>query len=203
MRTLLTTVLLTMSAVSLSYAYLSYQGSADLDASGGSIRAVHRHDWSTPETRKSAFLKVLDLSSGRELLTIGSPALTFLWVSSDGAYVVGLSDETYDNPYQLLVVRVRDKAVARKPIWCPDPEAADNPYGCSMTGEGAISWYDEADPGIAVLDDGKTVRVRVKPATPWRCEAGGVLKLTAAQRREYRCDSPPAFIEFTTQFGAN
>lgn len=194
-------LLLAVLMASTADANVLYQGSADLSASGGTIRAVHHHDWSTPATRKASVLRILDAASGREITSVSSPALTYLWVSPDGAYVVGLSTETHENPYQVLVLRMRDMAIARKAIWCTEAAALGDMYGCSTSAEGQVFWFNTKQPIIAIVDGATSVVVRVKPAQHLMCEYARALGLTPDQQAQYRCDNPPAFIEVSVPVG--
>src|SRR5262245_4030215 len=74
----------------------AYDGVRDLKASGGNTAAEHHHDWKA----HLAYVRVLDAATGRKLVERPSPALTTLWVSPDGAWVVGLSSIKSANPKQ-------------------------------------------------------------------------------------------------------
>jgi hypothetical protein len=80
----------------------------------------HHHDWShrTESQRyrmitthqdpfradnNYAFIKCTDKATGRPLFRMPTPALTYLWMSPDSKYIVGLSNIKLDNPYQLVV----------------------------------------------------------------------------------------------------
>src|SRR5262245_36110383 len=80
----------------------------------------HVHDWSSPRlqgrylgydrpglffTAANDFsrITVTDRATGRRILDGPSPALTYLWLSPDSRYLLGLSDVMLLNPYQLVV----------------------------------------------------------------------------------------------------
>jgi len=59
-----------------------------------------------------------------------SPALSYLWVSPDGRYIVGMSDIQIHNPYQLVVfdetgtIRLREHVVQQKAAFTADELSA-------------------------------------------------------------------------------
>jgi hypothetical protein len=98
----------------------AYQGVVDLRAAGDDFIVVHHHDWSEAtrasrhrmiRTHQNPFRDDNDYAhiawrsrdGGRLLRRRPGPALTWLGVSLDSRYVIGLSKVMLDNPYQLVV----------------------------------------------------------------------------------------------------
>jgi hypothetical protein len=99
---------------------IGYASIVDLRADGDTFIVKHHHDWSEA-TRASrdkmitthqdpfrsdndyAYVAWYSRDDGRRLRQMPSPALTWLGVSPDSRYVIGLSNVKHDNPYQLVV----------------------------------------------------------------------------------------------------
>jgi len=81
---------------------------------------VHRHDWSestikkrrkmffgdqNPFSRKNdySWIECVDVDSNRVLFTKPVPALTYLYVSPDSRFIIGLSNIKFLNPVQMVV----------------------------------------------------------------------------------------------------
>ena len=95
-----------------------YREKREIKASKGTLTFYHWHDWASPKLN-SLFKDVVkherffsegndfsfvELKEGSEVLfRSASPALSYLWISPDSQFVVGLSDVMLDNPYQLVV----------------------------------------------------------------------------------------------------
>ncbi|HYF37891.1 MAG TPA: hypothetical protein VD994_21490 [Prosthecobacter sp.] len=95
-----------------------YSGYHEASATRGSLTVRHSHDWSS----KKVHSLFQDLSHHEKFLTAAndfastelrdgstvlfkrpSPALTQVWISPDGQFVVGLSSVMLHNPYQLVI----------------------------------------------------------------------------------------------------
>jgi hypothetical protein len=103
----------------------AYDGVHEVSAARDGLTFRHRHDWSSPKI-SSLFLDLsnhqrflsadndfsfVELVQGDQVLfRAPAPALTYLWISPDARFFVGLSDIKLDNPYQLMVWR-RDGSV--------------------------------------------------------------------------------------------
>ena len=97
--------------------YAPYRRSIQIEAAEGAFIVRHSHDWSAPPcweilknpdspflaSNKSAFVELWSKEPERRLWRRPSPALSKVWISPDGAYVVGLSEIAWSNPYQLVV----------------------------------------------------------------------------------------------------
>jgi hypothetical protein len=91
----------------------------DLEAKGDTFVVKHHHDWSAatrdaryamisgsrdPFTADNTYASVTwHARSGAVVRKVPSPALTWLGVTADSRYVIGLSSLKLDNPYQLVV----------------------------------------------------------------------------------------------------
>lgn len=96
-----------------------YNRVVHLEARGDTFVVRHQHDWSgrtrearermmasgrNPFTAANTYASLTWLGrSGDVVRTMPSPALTWLGVTADSRYVVGLSAIKVDNPYQLVV----------------------------------------------------------------------------------------------------
>jgi hypothetical protein len=125
----------------------AYGDVVDLRAEGATLIAEHHHDW----VKLSAFLRLLDRASGRELLRRESPALSTVWLTPDERYVVGLSQVKYDNPYQLFILGRDGRFVHQEAIHCSDPRLAGLPCGESVSN--FVFWYDKADPALDLQEE--------------------------------------------------
>lgn len=109
-----------MASADLRADRVSYSGVHEVTAKQGALTFHHVHDWSSPKV-SSLFLDTVhherffsnandfsyvELREGRKVLFRSpSPALTHLWISPEGRYLVGLSSVRLRNPYQLVVWR--------------------------------------------------------------------------------------------------
>jgi hypothetical protein len=111
----------------------AYQDVVDLRAEGPDFVVVHHHDWSraTREHRQEMIAGSQDpfgpqndyahvsfyARDGKTLLKrMPSPALTWLGLSADAKYVVGLSSVKLDNPVQLVVYDPTGKLLLQRHI---------------------------------------------------------------------------------------
>jgi hypothetical protein len=102
--------------------HVAYRDARTIAAQYGGVRCTHRHDWSAAtlasrmrmmmghhdpfrDNNDYASLECFKESTNTRLFRMAVPALTVVWISNDGQYVVGLSDLKLLNPYQ--VVRLR------------------------------------------------------------------------------------------------
>src|SRR5687768_3574382 len=97
----------------------AYEEVLTLEAKGSDFRVTHRHDWTRRtlskrlemmKSHRDPFRADDDRSylawyslDGRRLRQLPSPALTWLGVSPDSRYVIGLSYVRLHNPYHLVV----------------------------------------------------------------------------------------------------
>jgi hypothetical protein len=140
--------LLVLTAASASRAgadAMAYAGVKDLRATGGNTVAEHHHDWK----QHTAYVRILDAASGKKLLERPSPALTTLWVSPDGRYVVGLSVIKSANPSQLFILSRDGGYVHEEGVLCSDPRLRGLP--CMESVSVAVLWYDEERPEIELI----------------------------------------------------
>lgn len=104
-----------------------YSGSVDLTAARGTLRVRHRHDWSKFKwqlrySERTPFGVEVNVSSlefnegGKRLVTVTSPPLTYLYVTDDARYVVGLSSIKLGNDVQLIVLDRNAKVLLRRHI---------------------------------------------------------------------------------------
>jgi hypothetical protein len=110
----------------------AYSGVHEAKATRDSLTFHHRHDWSSPKVRPMfldlshhdrflsaandfSFVELLD--GDRVLFRSPAPALSYLWISPDARFFVGLSDIKLYNPYQLMVWK-RDGSILHREHIC-------------------------------------------------------------------------------------
>jgi hypothetical protein len=107
------------AAQSLRADAVSYGRVVDLEAKGDTFVVKHHHDWSRatgdaryamisgsrdPFTAENTYASLSwQTRTGETVRKVPSPALTWLGVTADSRYVIGLSSLKLDNPYQLVV----------------------------------------------------------------------------------------------------
>jgi hypothetical protein len=137
---------------------IAYGGSVSLEKVSDTLSVQHRHDWSNPLHVSS--IKVVDRRSGKELFTKPVPALTYLWISPDSRYIVGLSNIKYLNQYQLIVLSSDGQELLKQDLrstdWAQATESVSN----------WINWY-KPEPKITLNDAARTVQIE---------DAGGIMR---------------------------
>src|ERR1700722_5329428 len=148
-------------------------------AETGSVRAEHHHDWirATHDARWKmisttrnpftadndySYLLLRDKATGTELFRRPVPALTYIWISPNSKYVVGVSNVMLWNPYQLVVFcKSGDRLLERNMVGVKWP-------GVTQSVTNWINWYKEPVPQMTIVEDGTPATLSVE-------EAGGVL----------------------------
>lgn len=145
-----------------------YGGRHEVVAEGGALRAFHRHDWDAakraafteePAQAKRFFSADNDFAyvelreiGGRLLFRKPSPALTYLWISPDAQFLIGLSALKYRNPWQLVVWRRDGTLVHRERIGYGHAYSDD--FTESITN--SVLWFDHERPEPSVVQrDGR------------------------------------------------
>jgi hypothetical protein len=140
---------------------VGYSKIVDLRAETAEVVAEHHHDWSkaTQEARWKmisgakdpftaentySYLSLTDRASGRRIFRRPVPALTYLWISPDSGYVVGLSDVKLANPYQLVVFSRSGQRVFERRI------TAESWPGVLESVTNRVDWYKEPTPAISL-----------------------------------------------------
>ncbi|MDA9402593.1 hypothetical protein XH79_28240 [Bradyrhizobium sp. CCBAU 45389] len=150
---------------------VGYTGIVDLSAEAGTLRAEHHHDWGgasqnarwkmfsstkDPFTADNdySYLRLRNTRTGTELFRRPVPALTYIWISPDLKYVVGLSHVMLLNPYQLVVFsKSGDRLLERNMIGAP---------GAKRSVTNWIYWYKEPVPKITIVENGATATLSVE-----------------------------------------
>jgi hypothetical protein len=156
---------------------VGYSGIVDLSAEVGTLRAEHHHDWGgasqnarwkmisstkdpfTPDNDYS-YLRLRDTATGTEFFRRPVPALTYIWISPDLKYVVGLSHVMLWNPYQLVVFsKAGDRLLERNMVGAP---------GAKRSVTNWVYWYKEPVPKITIVENGTTAILSVEdgPGVP-------------------------------------
>jgi hypothetical protein len=152
---------------------VGYNGVVDISAETGVVRAEHHHDWSrethdarwemisttqNPFTADNyySYLLLRDKATGAEMFRRPVPALTYLWISPDSKYVVGISNVKLWNPYQLVVFgRSGDRLLERNMVDVKWP-------GVSQSVSNWINWYKESVPRMAIAEDGAAATLSIE-----------------------------------------
>jgi hypothetical protein len=152
---------------------IGYGGIVHLSAETAELSAEHGHDWSEgthdarwkmisttrdPFTAENnySYLQLNDKATKKVLFRVPVPALTYIWISPDSKYVVGLSKIKLWNPYQIVVYsRSGERLFARDLV------------GANLPGEGEsvtnlVIWYKEPTPKIEMIENGSTVTLIVE-----------------------------------------
>jgi hypothetical protein len=96
------------------------------------------------------------LRTGAEIFRRPVPALTYIWISRDSKYIVGISNVKLWNPYQLVVFsRSGDRLFERKIVGVNWPGVME-----SVTN--SIRWYKEPVPQLTVIEDGTAATLSVE-----------------------------------------
>src|ERR1041384_8198603 len=110
-----------------------YNAIQDLRAQGHDFIVEHHHDWSEstysnrfvmitthqdPFTKENdyAYIAWRSRTGGKLVRKLPCPALTWLTVTSDSRFVIGLSNLMLDNPYQLVVYDATGNLLAKRHI---------------------------------------------------------------------------------------
>ncbi len=108
----------------------AYQDVKTIRAESDQLLAVHFHDWQDSpaiqdlekpdlpfsEENRWAYIELWDKQTGEKLWRKPSPAFTYLWVSPDGEYIVGMSRIMFCNPYQLVVFDKKGRTLLREHV---------------------------------------------------------------------------------------
>lgn len=110
--------------------FAAYEEIKDLRAEGADFVVDHHHDWSEA-TRKSrykmitthqdpftpennyAYISAKRKDTGALLFRQPSPALSWLGVTADSRYIIGLSNIQLDNPYHMVVLDRSGRLIAK------------------------------------------------------------------------------------------
>ena len=152
-----------------------YDKVINLSAETATVRAEHHHDWSHAShnarwkmisTTKDPFtadndysyLQLLDKATGARLFRRPVPALTYIWISPDSEYVVGISRVMLWNPYQLVVFnRSGDRLLERNMVGVNWP-------GASRSVTNWVKWYKEPVPQVTIVKEGAAVTLSIEDA---------------------------------------
>ncbi len=144
---------------------VAYGSVVDLMVTQGNLRAEHHHDWS----KREAFVRLLSLDTGKEILRIDSPPLTTLWISPEGRYVVGLGQIKLDNPDQIFIASRDGSYVHRESMRCSDARIRES--ACMESVSNHVKWYDDTNPELHLSErGGRPAEISVNAFRPSRCD---------------------------------
>jgi hypothetical protein len=155
MRTVLSTLLASSLAVGFAAADITaYARVRDLQADGDTFTVRHHHDWS--KAKKVAFVTWHPRGESKVLRKEPSPALTWLGVSPDSRFVIGLSSIKHRNEHQLAVWDRDGKLLTLQKV-----AGRGLPYVSeSMTN--AVYWFDRDPSPTVVLEGDQPVALRFR-----------------------------------------
>lgn len=124
--------ILSLSAICLADRTL-YRGISTIKIENESLEIIHHHDWSLEkldhrdnmirtnqnpflDENDYAFIECIDKKTGFKIFKKPTPALTYLYISKDSKYIIGLSKIKVDNPYQFVLFDVSGNLLAKKHI---------------------------------------------------------------------------------------
>ncbi len=149
-----------------------YAAVFDCRAESAELVAEHHHDWSRAteperfrmistdknvldERNTYAWVRVSRRSDGREIFRVPAPALSYLWISPDSRFVVGVSSIKLWNPLQAVVWDAEGKVRLAKAV-----TNASFP-GVFESVTNRVEWYDGKSPEIAIEKKGDRFVLRV------------------------------------------
>ncbi len=145
----------------------------DCKAENSQFVAEHHHDWSEA-TRKARWkmistdknvlssentyssLLLTSRGDGREIFQVPTPALSYLWISPDSRFIVGVSNIKLWNPLQLVVLNAQGAVLLAKPV-----DESSFP-GVSGSVTNWVYWYHEPSPTISITPVGDHFVLKVE-----------------------------------------
>lgn len=128
-----------------------YMNKVNIQKSSDVLAIEHQHNWSNPLHLSS--LRATDKLSGKELFNIATPPLTYLWISPDSRFIVGLSEIRYQNQYQLIVVSGSGQEIIKEDV-------TSLGWTVLMSGDiNTISWYKQPEPHILLNEGLRTLQI--------------------------------------------
>jgi hypothetical protein len=152
---------------------IGYSQVLDLRTESGTIVAEHHHNWSDatldarwkmisttkdPFTSENtySYLRLLDKASGQERFKKPVPALTYLWISPDSRYIVGLSNIMLSNPFQLVVFSRSGRRLLERNF------IGDSRPGVSQSVTNWVHWYKEPVPILRLKESQKSMILTIE-----------------------------------------
>ena len=129
----------------------AYSGVVDLKKTSLALSVEHHHDWSHPAHPST--LRVRDRLSGKPLFDTTVPAITYLWISPDSRYIVGLSNIKYLNQYQLIVLSDSGQELLKQDLTAIDWARRTG----SVTNW--LNWYKSPEPRIVLTTATHTLEI--------------------------------------------
>jgi hypothetical protein len=145
----------------------------DCKAESTEIIVEHHHDWSnaTRDARwkmistdkqilgtenKYSYVRAVRRQDGRQLFQVPAPALSYIWISPDSRFIVGVSNIKLWNPLQVVVLNANGDVLLARAV-----ENSTFP-GVAESVTNWVKWYKEPAPEIAIEASGKVFVLRVE-----------------------------------------
>ena len=137
---------------------VAYARVVDLQADGDTFTVRHHHDYSKKDL--ISFVSWQARGATKVLLRQPSPALTWLGVSPDSRFVIGLSWIKFANDHQVAIWDRDGKLLVREAV-----AGRGLPYVMESKTNN-VHWFDRAEPSpTVVLEGGQPVALRFKART--------------------------------------
>ena len=145
--------------------YRPYNGTVVISDEGIDISITHIHSrsrdrrqWYESQVRSFSECNYTHWTQGilqafrksERIFCTAVPSLTFIWLSPDERYIVGLSDIKHANPFQVVAYSITGDLLFRRSIRCEDAGIE----GCSESITNHVFWFHEKDPDISLLEKG-------------------------------------------------
>ena len=138
--------------------FMAYHGVVDLQADGDTFTVRHHHDYSKKDL--VSFVSWQARGATKVLLRQPSPALTWLGVSPDSRFVIGLSWIKFANDHQVAIWDRDGKLLVREAV-----AGRGLPFVMESKSN-FVHWFDPRDPSpTVVLEGDEPVALRFKART--------------------------------------
>ncbi len=135
-----------------------------ISAETNELRAEHIHDWSNvTRTRdpfsaynNSSYLQLSEKLKGTVLFRKPVPALSYIWISPNSKFVVGLSNVKLWNPYQIVVYSESGECLFKQDL------VGMKLPGATESVTNYINWYKEPAPNIEIVENGRKATLLVE-----------------------------------------
>lgn len=165
-----------------------------LKSDSANLTSIHRHDWNS---RPRTGYLLIQNKKNRTVKKVPAPALSYLWQSPDGEYIVGLSNIKYENRNQLIVWNKQGRVLLARPVRCKN---SDLPIAhCGESGANIVNWHHESDPGIRMERESERLSLYIRQAKRIECYRLDLERLQSEDPdwlEELNCDQKPGEIRF-------
>jgi len=148
------------------YAIAPYGKAKTIFVKNSNLSVIHSHDWQNGLRESS--LKIQ--RHKQKKIVLASPPLRSVVITNDAKYIIGLSEVTFDNLYQLVVWSANGKILNKTKISCLDSKFSN--LLCYETSDGNIYWYDVENPIKNVVKRDEFLDIELRETKPPYCYYG-------------------------------